>query len=332
MSDSAIWDVWLSAFHAPALAVADDLGMFAALARAPATSGEVATALHVEARAADTLLGLMASLGFLTRLDGRFHLTDVARTYLLPESPYYWGGFLRRIRDNPIDCKKIADSLRRGTAMRDARVTGELWGRPQPPPEALRGFTHAMHAHSFGLAVRVCAELAVPANTRLLDVGGGSGSYSIALALHDPTVHCTVLDFPAVCEVAQEYAARNGVAERLAVAGANMFVDAWPGGFDRVFFSDILHDWADEECRRLVERAHGALRSGGRIMIHEMLLADTRDAPLAAITYSTVMVFVAEGRQRTAREIVDLLAAAGFVDVTVRLTSGGYALLEGTRP
>src|SRR5262245_23386304 len=119
VSDGAIWDVWLSAFHAPALAVADDLGMFTALARTPASGGELATTLNVEARAAETLLGLMAALGFLVQLDGRFHLTDVARTYLLPESAYYWGGFLRRIRENPIDCKKIAESLRRGTAKRD---------------------------------------------------------------------------------------------------------------------------------------------------------------------------------------------------------------------
>ena len=175
-SDWPIWNVWLAAFHAPSLAVADELGVFTALRDRSLTSRELATVLGIELRAGEALLGLMAALGFLAKADARFHLTDVARDYLLPDSPYYWGALLQRIRTIPLDCNKLISGLRRGSAAREARISGELWGAPLPPPEALASFTHAMHAHSFSLAMRTVATFGLAGVTRLLDVAGGSGS------------------------------------------------------------------------------------------------------------------------------------------------------------
>src|SRR5688572_29705589 len=203
--DEPIWQVWLAAFHAPTLAVADELGVFRTLAARPLDARELADRLAIELRATETIAGLLVSLGFLAARETRFELSDTARTYLLPDSPYYWGGMLRRIRENPLDCRTLFESLRRGRAAADARLTG-LWQSPKPPDAALVAFTHAMHAHSFGLAMRIVDELDV--TTSLLDVAGGSGSYSIAAALRRPTVTCTVLDLAAVCRVAAEYAAK----------------------------------------------------------------------------------------------------------------------------
>lgn len=332
VSDAAIWDVWLCAFHAPALAICDELGIFAALDQQPSDAATVAQRIGIEPRAAEAMLGLMSALGLLAQADGVFHLTDVARQYLVPTSPFYWGGFLRRIRDNPIDCKRLIDSLRRGAAAREAPVTGEMWRAPQRSPEALEAFTHAMHAHSFALAMRAVPALALDSARKLLDVGGGSGSFSIAAAQHHPQLACAVLDLAPVCKVAREYAERLGARDRVTTVAADMFVDRWPSGFDRVFFSDVFHDWNDERCRDLAARAYAAVEPGGRVIVHEMLLSETKDSPLAAASYSMIMLFATEGRQRTARELIEILAGAGFVDVRVTMTSGGYAAVSGARP
>lgn len=331
ISDRPIWDVWLSAFHAPALAICDGLGLFSALAARPAPPAELASLLGVELRAAETLAGLMAALGFLTQADGRFHLTDLAREYLLPESPYYWGGLLRRIRDNPLDCNKLIAGLRAGTAARDATVSGQLWRAPSRPPQALEGFTHAMHAHSFALAMRVIPWFGLAGVSRLLDVGAGSGSYSIAAALKHRELRCALIDLAPVCGVAASYAASHGVGDRIDMVPIDMFTEAWPGGFDRVLFSDVFHDWDDEACGLLAARAHDALAPGGQVLVHEMLTSDSKDGPLPALSYSMVMLFVTEGRQRTASETIALLTGAGFIQPCVRMTSSGYALISATR-
>jgi len=330
-SDAPIWNVFLSAFHTPALVLADELGMFAALAEAPASALELAPRLDLELRAVETIIGLMAALELVTQAAGKFHLTDVARAYLIPSSPYYWGGMLRRIRDHPLDCAKLLASLRRGKAAADARVTG-LWEVPEPPAAAMVAFTHAMHAHSFALAMRIVPALGLGSATRLLDVAGGSGSYAIAAVHHHPHLACTVLDLPPVCEVTRTYAALFAGGERIATAPANMFTDAWPRDHDRVLMADIFHDWDDERCAALAARALDALVPGGRLILHEMILAETRDAPLPAIAYSMAMIFSTQGRQRSASELVGLLTGAGFVDVQVTPTSGGYAAITGSRP
>jgi precorrin-6B methylase 2 len=331
-SDRPIWDVWLAAFHAPTLAIADELGVFTALAARPANADELAAALQVEPRATESMLGLLAALGFLGRAGAAFELTEVARTYLLPESEYYWGGFLRRIRTIPIDCDRLVEALRRGRAAQDARVSGSLWRAPQPPAEALVGFTHAMHSHSFALARRVVASFGLTSASVFLDVAGGSGSYSIAAALELPGLRATVLDLPAVCEVTRAYAAKHGVGDRVTAIAGDMFGDAaWPTGATDLFFSDIFHDWDDERCTFLARRAYEALAPGGRILVHEMTLDETKDGPLNAIAYSMVMVFVTEGRQRTVEELFAILRNAGFAEPDQTTTGEGYRLISARR-
>ena len=329
--DEPIWRVFLSAFHAPALVIADELGLFAALADGPRTAASLADELGVELRATETIAGVLAGLELLVAADGRFHLTDTARTYLLPSAPYYWGGFLRRMRENPLDYAKLAGALKRGKAAAEARLIG-AWEAKAPPADVLIAFTHAMHAHSFALAMRVTPAFGLRGITRLLDVGGGSGSYSIAAAIHAPALHATVLDLPAVCGVTAEYAARFGVADRVGTAPANMFTDPWPLDHERVLFSDIFHDWDDERCAWLAARARTSLRRGGRVILHEMILGDAKDGPLAAHAYSMAMIFHTQGRQRSARELAAILDGAGFTDVQVAMTAGGYAAVSGAAP
>jgi hypothetical protein len=78
---------------------------FRLLRREPATADEVAKRLSLEPRATEALLGVMTSLGFLVQKAGRFRLTEVSRNFLLPESPYYWGGMLHFLRDIPFSAE-----------------------------------------------------------------------------------------------------------------------------------------------------------------------------------------------------------------------------------
>ncbi len=323
VGDGPIWTVWMALFHAPTLAIADELGVFRTLADSPSSARELAETLALEPRATEAMCGVLTSLELLQRDGERFAVTETARTYLLPESPYYWGGVLRRIRTIPVDCTKLIASLRAGAA---TNLT-EMWQASLPPPEALVGFTHAMHAHSFALAMRVVARFGIAGS--LLDVAGGSGSYSIAAALHDPDAACTVLELPAVCPVAEAYAAKH--LARVATVPANMFVDEWPGEFDALLLADVIHDWDDERCAFLVRRALAAVRPGGRLLVHEMLLDDDKLGPPIAVAYSMLMVYVTQGRQRTSSELRALLVGAGFVDIRITPTENGYSLVEGTR-
>src|SRR5262245_25523169 len=89
--DRAIWDIWLSMYRLPAMAVADELQIFQHLARGPALAADLARDLELNPRAVEIVLCMLAALGLLRSNDGHYELAEPARTYLLPESPNYWG-------------------------------------------------------------------------------------------------------------------------------------------------------------------------------------------------------------------------------------------------
>jgi predicted O-methyltransferase YrrM len=329
--DKRLWDVWMSYYHFPTLTVADELGLFGVLEKAPLSADEIAKAMNLSPRATEALSGVMAALGFLVQHHGRFHLTDTARNFLLPSSPTYWGGMLHFARGVPVTHEALLTALRkdrpRGGTME------EMWEEHEMEPEKAKAFTAAMHNRSFHLGV--AAALRVPEFSgirRLLDVAGGSGCFSIALAQRHPNIRCTVMELRQVAALAREYIAEHGLGDRVDTLVANMFRDPWPAGYDAAFFSNIYHDWDRAECLHLTRRAFEALPKGGRIFIHELLLADTKDAPLTGVSDSMVMMLFTAGKQRTLGEFESILTEAGFRDVATVPTYGYYSVVHARKP
>jgi O-methyltransferase domain/Dimerisation domain len=327
--DRLIWDVWLSVYHFPTLAVADGLGVFSLLKEASASSEEVAERLSLGPRATEALLGVLTSLGFLEQRRSRFYLTDVARNFLLPDSPYYWGGILDLVRDIPFTCSSLREALKKDKPI--GYEGDDIWETHELDPEQARLFTRAMHSHSFPAAMGVARRGNFTGVRRLLDVAGGSGCFCIALAQRYPEMRFTVAELPVVCRLAEEYVAHYGLQDRIDTASLDMFSDPWPSGYDAHFLSNIFHDWNWEHCRLLARQSFESLPSGGRIYLHEMLLEDTRDAPLAATSFSMNMIFFTQGKQFTAGELEKLLGEAGFEEIALTPTNGYYSLVIGRK-
>jgi hypothetical protein len=134
-----------------------------------------------------------------------------------------------------------------------------------------------------------------------------------------------------VCKLAAQYIAQYELQDRADTLAANMFTDAWPSGYDAVLFSNIFHDWDRTSCLHLARRSFEALPPGGRIYLHEMLLADTKDGPLTAASFSMAMAFRTRGKQFSAEELGALLHAAGFGEISVTPTYGYYSLVSASK-
>ena len=99
-----------------------------------------------------------------------------------------------------------------------------------------------------------------------------------------------------------------------------------------MFFSNIWHDWNPRTCQWLAARAFEALPSGGRVLLHEMLLDDDGAGPLAAASFSMLMLLATQGQQFTLRELKDILEAAGFVRIEVTATHPHYSVVSALKP
>jgi hypothetical protein len=319
------------------LCAADDLGLFTLLQESPATAEMVVRGLSISPRAAEVLLGLMTSLGFLAEHQGKFGLTEVSRNYLLPQSLYYRGPSFMELRNNPPTFERIREGLLRDDPV-GGRIGGqeasaeELWEPGDIDPKIARLITQAMRSESLPSATGVALRGDFTGVKHLLDVGGGSGCFCIALANRYLGMRFTILDLPPVCEIAKRYVAEYGLEDRVDTLAANMFKYPWPSGYDAVFFSNVFHDWNRELCLFLGRRSFDILPKGGRIYLHEMLLNDSKTGPLAAFSFSIPLLLMTKGKQYSAAELDELLRDCGFEEVSVVHTYGYYSLVSARKP
>lgn len=335
--DLPIWDLMFRWNHFPTLMAADELGLFPLLRDGPKPEAEIRDRLSIGARACEAMLGVLSSLGFVVKRRGYFHLTDQSRNFLLPESPYYWGGMLALLRDFPMTGTAVREAMERDKrpsvfAAEEDKALSDDWTSGDLDPEKARAITAAMHSHSFPAAMGVARRGDFSGVTRMLDVGGGSGCFCIALATKYPEMAFTVMELPAVCSVADEYIGEYGLRDRIDTHGADMFNDPWPTGYDAVFLSNVLHDWDKLGCQHLLRSAFDGLPHGGRVYAHEIVLDDTRTGPTEAASFSLHILMFAEGKQYTAEELEDLLTGAGFEDVVLEPSFGYYSLVRARKP
>jgi acetylserotonin N-methyltransferase len=337
--DTAIWDTWLSMHYLPTVTTADELGIFRSLLDAPASAGELAKRMGFNDRATRATLRLLASLGFLMQRLERYQVTDTARLYLLRESPFYWGHMLgnrmpqaERLRD----ClQNKRPTWRPGSPNEPKSETGgsvDGWSAGHVDLERGRRVARAMQSHSLPAANAFARNAEVSGVNRFLDVGGGSGCFAIALARAHPDLHCAIMELRTMCDVAQDYIREGGVEGRVATLAVDMFREPWPVGYDALFFSNVFHDWDFETCDWLSARAFEALPSGGRIMLHEMLLDDDGDGPVTAASFSMLMLLGTQGQQFTLPELKRMLEGAGFVNVDARHSYGYYSVVTAYKP
>jgi hypothetical protein len=333
--DRTVWDLWLSINYLPAATVSDELGIFKALDEAPGSARELAASMNFDLRATVAILRLLGALDLLSQHEGRYYLTDTSRLYFLRESPFYWGHMLgtgqpqhARVRDALLG---RSPEGRPGVAPQAPSKSGgsiDSWASGDVDPERARRVAAAMQSHSLSAAVALARNADFAGVNRLLDVGGGSGCFAIALAQRNPELRCDVMELGTMCEVALEYIRDGGVEDRVGTVTVDMFREPWPEGFDAMFFSNVFHDWNFDTCAWLAKQAYDALPSGGRICLHEMLLDDDGDGPLIAASFSVLMLGT-QGQQFTFGELKELLEGAGFVGVGVRRTSVYYSLVTG---
>ena len=334
--DRAVWDTWLSLHYLPSVTVADELGMLKSLDEAPCGAVELAGRLGYDRRTTVAIVRMLAAMGYLENRLGVYRLTDPARLYLLRDSPYYWGHMLgnrtnlhdtlkeRLLGKSPSEIPGHRDGDRKG----DSSAAG--WANGQIDLERGKRIAAAMHSHSLPAATGLARHGDFSGVSRLLDVGGGSGCYAIAIARANPSMRASIMELPAMCEVAKEYIAAGGVADRVDTVVVDMFREPWPQGYDAMFFANVWHDWNFETCAWLARQTYEALPPGGRIFLHEMLLDDGGDGPLTTVSFSMLMLGT-EGQQFSLPELKGLLEGAGFSDVASKQTYGYYSLVSARK-
>jgi len=267
------------------------------------SSDDLAKALRTDLRAMEILLDAVASLGLLRKSGTAYRLTPTAKRFLLPESPWYQGDMLRH-----------ADALWKNWSGLDNVVRSGLPNRAGARDHDV--FIRAMHNNAVLRAPQVIAGLDLRGVRTALDLGGGPGTYSMALAKRGVAV--TLFDLPDTLEVAQEVVRKSRL-KNVTFRSGDFHFDDIGSGYDLVLISQVLHSNSTVENIALLGKAHDALAPHGRVAIHEFSLNEDHASPVPGALFSVnMLVNTAGGRSYTRKEMKSWLTKAGLKSVTVK--------------
>ncbi|MBI5209862.1 MAG: methyltransferase domain-containing protein [Elusimicrobia bacterium] len=308
------------------LAAAAELDVFSALKR-PRASAELARALKCDERGLRTLLDALASLGLLLKSGGRYRCAAgvgqaMARDASLSLLP---------------GARHLANCLRRWADLaRVVKAGGRLPVRPSILGEAgdRASFIGAMHSFSAPVSEAVVKTARPGAFRCLLDIGGGSGTWTMTFLRRRPRARAVIFDLPPVIPMAARRLAREGFAGRVRLVAGDYLRDPLPTGADLAWLSAIIHQNSREQNRRLFARVHRCLEPGGRLLIRDVVMDESRTAPAAGALFAVNMLVATDrGGTFTLRETRSDLEAAGFQGVRlVHRDEGMHSILEAFKP
>ncbi len=294
-------------------------GVFARLSHDPKTFDELRCELGLQQRPAVVMITALRAFGLLAATDdGALELTALAREHLLPGSPFDVSDYIGLAAQSPGVLEMVQRLRTNRPAGADHDDAGAAFIYRDGIESAMeqeataRHFTLALAGRAKNVAPVLAEKMPLDGARQLLDVGGGTGVYSIAFLQKNPALRAIVLDRPEVLKVAAEMAESYGVADRLTCLAGDMFRDPLPAGGDVILLSNVLHDWDEPECRHLIARCADALPGGGRLLIHDVFLNDTLDGPLPIALYSAALFTLTEGRAYSAAEYRTWLSDAGL--------------------
>ncbi len=314
-----------------ALFAALHLDLFSRLDKRPQTARELAADVGVAEPRMQTLLSALASIGLIVAADERWINAPASARYLVTGSRVGFGEYYKSQIDEQLYplMTHLTDGLRGDVE----HLAGVLQGTQMADAEEAEQFSRAQHAGSLGPALVLARRIDLSGASRLLDVAGGSGAFTITLCARFPELQATILDFPNVVRVARRYVAEAGLADRVEFVSGNALDVGWPSA-DVVLMSYLLSAVSGPDIRRLLERARDTLRPAGTVLVHDFMLDDDRQGPdLAALWFLQYVAVAADTVSFTQADITALMTEIGLVDIVSEpLIPGITRLVSAVRP
>lgn len=296
------------------LFAASDLGIFSKLHElGSADNAQLALALNLNERGSGLLLNACAAIGLLEKHDGRFRNSPEAAAFLVPGRPGDLSGALRYNRDVYGAWGKLAELARTGQPVEDPQIhLGE-------DPVRTRNFVMSMHGKALAMAQPVLSLLNLSGAKRLLDVGGGPGTFAVLLAKANPELRCTVLELPPIAAIAQELIAAQGVAGRVSLLPGDYHLTPFPEGNDAILLFGMMHQEPPATILDLLKRAHAALTPGGTVYVLDMMTDREHVNPPFSAMFAVNMALTKEyGWVFSDAELREWMTEAGFEDFAVQ--------------
>jgi len=314
-------------WESAALMAAVELEVFTAIAHGHDTVPAVARAVGISARNAERLLTALAAMTLLERAGERFANAPDVQRFLVKDGERYAGPWILFTKPRWEAFGKLSEHLRR-------REESHLGQYTEFSVHDARRYHAATYSIGMGAARLFSRSVDLTGRTLMLDLGGGSGAYSIVATKTYAGLKAIVLDLPPVAVVAQEYIARNDAADRVTAMPGDFTKTDFPMGADVVVMASNLPQYEPDLIRLVVAKAFAAMAPGGEMHLIGETLHDDRRGPLSAALWGlNEAIQGSTGVAHTEGEVRSYLQGAGFIDVATHpFVPGVLSRVAGRKP
>lgn len=311
-SPDLLWETMTGFQRSAALKAAVELDVFTRIAEGNRSASEIAEACGAEAvRGIRILCDSLTVMGFLTKSEDEYELTEMSAAFLDSRSRTYLGGSVDFIL-SPMQRRGFDDltnAVRRGGARFDENASldpeSEMW------VTFARGMTGMMIPSAMGIAENLGFETG--RKLKVLDIAAGHGIFGIMVAQKYPNAEIYAVDWKNVLQVATENAGKFGVADRHHLIPGSAFNVDFGDGYDVILLTNFLHHFDKDTNETLLKKIHSALADGGKVITLEFIPNEDRISPPGESMFSLVMLAATPaGDAYTFAELREMFENSGF--------------------
>ena len=258
--------------------------------------------LHFEG--AEALFNALASLGVIRKVGNSFANTPDGYKHFCENSPHFKKGTIFLRKENRDEWSKLTNTIKQGRNISD--LSNEDPGFREP-------FTYAMHERSSEFSKPLSKIVTRKPVGKLIDLGGGPGSYSAEILKIDKLAQAVLIDRQASLIVAKEILKKSKVMKRISFVAGDLFEVPFGNNVDTALYSNILHIYNKAQNTKILKKINKSLKPGGRLILVDYFLKNNLIEPFRAALFSlTMLLFTATGKTYTFEETKSLLKKNGF--------------------
>jgi hypothetical protein len=305
------------------LFAASKVGLFEALSAGPLRLDDLAERVGIPRRTARISADAMVALGLLKRDGDGYVNSDVARVFLSGTTPADLRPALRLFDMRYEGWVDFETAIRRGSGPGIFEDLG---------PEEQRIFSEGVQALTAGAALALAEGYDFGSHRRLLDLGGGTGSFVIPILGRHPSIQCGLFELPAVAAIARRRLEGVVLEGRIEIVEGDLLNDTIPRGYDVFLLANVVHVFSPEQNQRIFEGIQGSSEAGSRLLLVDFWTDSTHTDPFfAAIMAGEFLLAGGQGDVYSEDEARDMLGKSGWKMLDRQPLGGPASLIIAER-
>ncbi len=309
-----------------ALLAGMELELFTVLEGGPLSTEQLAETLGVSAIKLSPLLYALVVAGLLTIDSDLFANTPEADTFLVQGKSAYLGGIHGLISSNWTRLLKTAATIRAGGPI-------HLYDYHATPDDELIALFRGLYPGALLDAERLMEQQDLSTCQTLLDVGGGSGAFAIAVAQANPQIRATVVDLPLVTPITKQFIEEANASGQVDILAADAIRDMLPRSYDTIVVRHVVQVLSADDSRALLSNLAAVLNPGGTIHLIGWILDNSRLTPQKTVSFNLVLLNgYQDGQAYTENEYFAWLGEAGFEEFERIVYPDGSSIVTAHKP